>query len=60
MNNFTTLIPIERTGSLRQSLRHVTGNSQRRLQHFDFSRRRSANLRANRRIQADNRLSGVK
>ena len=24
MNNFTTLIPIERTGSLRQSLRHVT------------------------------------
>ncbi len=24
MNNFTTLVPIERTGSLRQSLRHVT------------------------------------
>ena len=24
MNNFTTLIPIERSGSLRQSLRHVT------------------------------------
>ncbi|MBA3633720.1 MAG: AMP-binding protein [Acidobacteria bacterium] len=24
MNNFTTLIPIERTGGLRQSLRHVT------------------------------------
>jgi long-chain acyl-CoA synthetase len=24
MNNFTTLIPIERTGSLRQALRHVT------------------------------------
>ena len=25
MNNFTTLVPIERSGSLRQSLRHVTG-----------------------------------
>jgi 1-acyl-sn-glycerol-3-phosphate acyltransferase len=24
MNNFTTLVPIERSGSLRQSLRHVT------------------------------------
>jgi long-chain acyl-CoA synthetase len=24
MNNFTTLVPIERTGNLRQSLRHVT------------------------------------
>ena len=24
MNNFTTLVPIERTGSLRQSIRHVT------------------------------------
>ena len=24
MDNFTTLVPIERTGSLRQSLRHVT------------------------------------
>ena len=24
MNNFTTLVPIERTGGLRQSLRHVT------------------------------------
>ncbi len=25
MNNFTSLVPIERSGSLRQSLRHVTG-----------------------------------
>src|SRR5204863_4832199 len=32
MNNFTTLVPIERTGSLRQSLRHVT-----RILHEGFN-----------------------
>jgi long-chain acyl-CoA synthetase len=57
MNNFTTLVPIERTGSLRQSLASCDAHSERRLQRAHLPRRRSTGERTDRGVQTDHRLS---
>ncbi len=60
MNNFTTLVPIERTGSLRQSLRHVTRILNEGYNALIFPEGGRQESGADRGIQTDHRLSSIK
>ena len=56
MNNFTTLVPIERKGSLRQSLRHVTQILNEGYNALIFPEGGRQEIGSHRRVQTDHRL----